>query len=417
VVNYYSILGIDDFSTVREIKTRFRRIALRTHPDHTGGDEELTKIFLEAQVAYLFLLNDEKRNLLDNHLKGLQQSSKSEFKSARQEKTKAQSSSQNWKRNSERWKTRYDFTQNTGTTNPKFSCRGGATRANSDFFWLPNNIGPILYGDSELDLGFEIPSRNYMYEKLQNALIISFSFWGFTLLFSPNLFWKVIWILLPLTISYLVVLSIAQRFFPCHYVGVNGFAMATIEINNKNKKIVDTIVVPFESISALYFSNKEVKVSWRYDHSFIHFVCYDKEFNNLHHHFERYNKNQDVAPYSLSFYQKIEDVWTKYCLNKLEETIEKDGFVSFYQLDEEFKNLENVIKLTPHSIEFQKGGSYQFTEIGRVYLKQEEVYFESIDFQKSFFHSKGSIDYIALSRLGNRQFFITTLEILTGYKI
>src|SRR6185436_5813248 len=55
--NYYDILGIQKGATEEEIKSAFRKLAHKYHPDKKGGDE---KKFKEVSEAYA-VLSDKKR--------------------------------------------------------------------------------------------------------------------------------------------------------------------------------------------------------------------------------------------------------------------------------------------------------------------------------------------------------------------
>ena len=61
--DYYSTLGIGKTATQDEIKQAYRKLAMKHHPDRTGGDD--TK-FKEIQAAYDTLGNPEKRSQYDN---------------------------------------------------------------------------------------------------------------------------------------------------------------------------------------------------------------------------------------------------------------------------------------------------------------------------------------------------------------
>lgn len=56
--NYYDILGITKVATEDEIKSAFRKLAHKYHPDKKGGDE---KKFKEASEAYAVLSDKKKR--------------------------------------------------------------------------------------------------------------------------------------------------------------------------------------------------------------------------------------------------------------------------------------------------------------------------------------------------------------------
>jgi len=61
--NYYDILGISRNATEKEIKTAFRKLAAKHHPDK-GGDH---KKFVEIKEAYETLSDPHKRTQYDNY--------------------------------------------------------------------------------------------------------------------------------------------------------------------------------------------------------------------------------------------------------------------------------------------------------------------------------------------------------------
>ena len=65
--NYYEILGITRDATQEEIKTKFRKLAKKTHPDKTKKDseEEMTKL----NRAYEVLSDEELKKKYDKYLK------------------------------------------------------------------------------------------------------------------------------------------------------------------------------------------------------------------------------------------------------------------------------------------------------------------------------------------------------------
>src|SRR5579863_3124180 len=62
--NYYDILGVSKTATEDEIKTAFRKLAQKYHPDKKGGDEAK---FKEVSEAYAVLSDKKKRAEYDSY--------------------------------------------------------------------------------------------------------------------------------------------------------------------------------------------------------------------------------------------------------------------------------------------------------------------------------------------------------------
>ncbi|MEY4747385.1 MAG: hypothetical protein RLZZ416_434 [Candidatus Parcubacteria bacterium] len=62
--DYYSILGVTKTASEEEIKTAFRKLAHKYHPDKKGGDE---KKFKEVSEAYAVLSDKKKRTEYDTY--------------------------------------------------------------------------------------------------------------------------------------------------------------------------------------------------------------------------------------------------------------------------------------------------------------------------------------------------------------
>ena len=58
--NYYQILGVDDDADLKAIKTAYRRLARKYHPDISKEDQAEEK-FKEVAEAYEVLGNKDKR--------------------------------------------------------------------------------------------------------------------------------------------------------------------------------------------------------------------------------------------------------------------------------------------------------------------------------------------------------------------
>lgn len=63
--DYYEVLGIGRESTDQQVKSAYRKLALKYHPDRNPGDTQAEERFKEAAEAYAVLADAEKRGLYD----------------------------------------------------------------------------------------------------------------------------------------------------------------------------------------------------------------------------------------------------------------------------------------------------------------------------------------------------------------
>jgi curved DNA-binding protein CbpA len=67
--SFYQILEIDETATPDEVKSAFRKMALRWHPDKNNNSPESQATFILIYNAYSVLIDDEKRKEYDSYLK------------------------------------------------------------------------------------------------------------------------------------------------------------------------------------------------------------------------------------------------------------------------------------------------------------------------------------------------------------
>lgn len=63
--DYYEILGLDRGADEKAIKSAYRKLAKKYHPDMNPGDKQAEQKFKEASEAYAILSDPEKRKLYD----------------------------------------------------------------------------------------------------------------------------------------------------------------------------------------------------------------------------------------------------------------------------------------------------------------------------------------------------------------
>jgi curved DNA-binding protein len=73
--DYYAILGVSKTASPEEIKKKFRKLALKYHPDRNPGDKQAEAKFKEISEAYEVLSDSEKRAKYDRFGQYWQQAS------------------------------------------------------------------------------------------------------------------------------------------------------------------------------------------------------------------------------------------------------------------------------------------------------------------------------------------------------
>jgi len=64
--DYYEVLGVNKNSTPDQIKSAYRKLAVKHHPDKNKGDKAAEEKFKEASEAYHVLSNSERKQNYDN---------------------------------------------------------------------------------------------------------------------------------------------------------------------------------------------------------------------------------------------------------------------------------------------------------------------------------------------------------------
>ena len=59
--DYYDVLGISRDASDQQIKSAYRKLAVKYHPDKNPGDRDAEEKFKEAAEAYSVLSDPEKR--------------------------------------------------------------------------------------------------------------------------------------------------------------------------------------------------------------------------------------------------------------------------------------------------------------------------------------------------------------------
>jgi molecular chaperone DnaJ len=63
--DYYEVLGVSRSASDGEIKSAYRKLAMKYHPDRNPGDQVAEERFKEAAEAYAILADGDKRTAYD----------------------------------------------------------------------------------------------------------------------------------------------------------------------------------------------------------------------------------------------------------------------------------------------------------------------------------------------------------------
>src|SRR5215475_11306247 len=63
--DYYEVLGVERDASADEIKSAYRKLAFKHHPDRNQGNHAAEEQFKEASEAYEVLSDDQKRTIYD----------------------------------------------------------------------------------------------------------------------------------------------------------------------------------------------------------------------------------------------------------------------------------------------------------------------------------------------------------------
>jgi len=64
-MDYYKVLDVNKSASTDDIKTAYRKLAMKYHPDHNPGNKEAEEKFKQATAAYEVLSDKQKRTQYD----------------------------------------------------------------------------------------------------------------------------------------------------------------------------------------------------------------------------------------------------------------------------------------------------------------------------------------------------------------
>src|SRR5512133_1590597 len=88
-VDYYKLLGIEKTATPKEIKSAYRKLARKFHPDLNPNDKDAKRKFQQINEANEVLSDQDKRKKYDQYGKDWQQSDQFENQKQNQQRYSA----------------------------------------------------------------------------------------------------------------------------------------------------------------------------------------------------------------------------------------------------------------------------------------------------------------------------------------
>lgn len=270
---------------------------------------------------------------------------------------------------------------------PIYDLRGKVLDKEVEFFYLPQNIGKLLYGVSNYRKGSPLKDKNV----------------------KPSFFGK-----------------IANAFTSYKYeseiVGSNGFGIFICKDQTDN--LIRKDIVCFDDATDLFLVHCDNVVNFIYQGTHIRFAFVNKDTNKvLFQEVWSYNKKHSTdncLVYNLT--NCVEITWTAYLSAKMEKDLQEKGYISFATYNNRSEKFEEFVRLDALGITFLQGKeepfTYHFDEIKQMYNKGDELVIEHINLKKQFlFFKSGNEDRIPLSQITNRRFFFEALKRLSGYTL
>ena len=69
MIDYYKILGVSEDADAKEIKAKYRKLAMKYHPDRNPDDKKAEEMFKAISEAYEILGDENKRKEYDEKRK------------------------------------------------------------------------------------------------------------------------------------------------------------------------------------------------------------------------------------------------------------------------------------------------------------------------------------------------------------
>jgi hypothetical protein len=210
------------------------------------------------------------------------------------------------------------------------------------------------------------------------------------------------------------------------YVGINGFA--DFEAKDSKDNILVKDIIKFSDITDCVYRLQNTSVNFQYNGTDYQYIWINNNTSDIvyTHDGAFIDKKGDPELSTSHRYwlnRTAEKYWTIYLLDSMEETLERDGFLSFNVYSYEHNTLHKFIEIGIGYIKFLYPGEtdsviYKFDDINRMYFKGTNLFIEHRNYTKKLFRKEsGDKDGIPLLNLCNRSFFLHAAELLLGYNL
>lgn len=404
-------------------------MAVKYHPDKNIGDDDYFKNkFIEIKEAYEAIGNPENRESYNEKLKAYRGKLNEAKAKTTFEKNRSKQEEQRKYEESFSYSAHKPFFSSSDRDNsitpeqpPAYDFFGEIIDEGLEFLIFPKKIGKLVMGYSNLR---KTDNPTTKIKKVFNLVLyplIGFGIaYGIFYFFSPLIFWTIVWFVVFGGGSILVALGENSFEYEHFFIGINGFSKATISGSRSNAQF--EYEINFHEITDVFVAQTEYRQNFSYQGTDYYYLFVDsnrsKTVLTVEGSFDK-KDSKTSQPTELHYLRSVEQFWTIYLLDKMEEQLERDGCLRFNLYDEE-RGVVPYIELGLGYISFLKTEkqTYKFNEIKRMYTKGTDLHIEHINFNKGFLGlgKSGNVDSIPLLQISNRQFLEKAIELLLGFK-
>lgn len=279
----------------------------------------------------------------------------------------------------------------------------------SIFEYIPEEIGNILYCDTNQPMTVPLNGKEVMYKKIIPISISSI----ILLLYWFSLYEHYIMGTIISIIAIFITIWMCDTTFrgTDYFIGDKGFA--TVSFLDSRQNITSTKIYLFKDIE-YFFTRETINMkNFMYRDTYYCFSLYGKANKNIFFTSGNYYDKHPTDPMNPNWADE------EYCMMKMAEKIWTSYFVLEHSQDEKINfGILNNKKLHSDALSISRneinvyGTIYNPSNTKRIYTSNGYLVIEHINHSKKFFGlvEKGNISRIPLLSLGNRLAFLTFFD-------